>query len=122
MESESLEPKESAMRKPREKMVGKPCYYHLYNRVAGPEKWLPFDEVAKEELFRLIVELDGYFLIESISATIMGNHYHLVVHAPGEQPNLEEAARRHNDYYGLTGTGEGPTDKTLLDPRFNPDA
>jgi putative transposase len=109
------------MRNPREKMVGRPCYYHLYNRAAGPKKALPFDNVAKEKMFKLIVELGDYFLIETISATIMGSHFHVVVHAPGEPPTPEEAAKRHNDYHGLTGVDEIPKGKIELDPRISPD-
>jgi len=102
-------------------MVGKPCYYHLYNRVAGPKGELPFDDVAKEHMFKLIGELGDYFLIETIAATVMGNHFHLVVHAPGEKPSLAEAAQRHNAYYldedsELLSNGRVP-----LDPRINPD-
>ena len=108
------------MRNPREKMVGRPCYYHLYNRAAGPKKALPFDDVAKEEFFKLIVEHGDYFLIETISATVMGNHFHVVVHAPGEPPSLANAAKRHNDYHGLTGVDEIPKGKIELDPRINP--
>ncbi len=110
------------MRMPREKMVGRSCYYHLYNRAAGPRRALPFDDVAKERMFKLIVELGDYFLIETISATIMGTHFHVVVHAPGGPPTLEEAAKRHNDYHGLTGIDELPRGKTLLEPKINPEA
>lgn len=109
------------MRALRKKMVGKPCYYHLYNRAAGERGELPFGDVSKERMFKLIVELGDYFLIETISATIMGNHYHLVVHAPGEPPTLEEAAKRHNDYHGLTCAEEVPNGKIYLDPELDPE-
>ena len=85
------------MRALRKKMVGKPCYYHLCNRVAGQKDDMPLDGVAKERMFKLVVELGNYFLIETISATIMGNHFHLVVHAPGEPPTIEEAAKELMD-------------------------
>jgi hypothetical protein len=109
------------MRMTRKKMVGKPCYHHLYNRAAGPVDALPFDDVAKERMFKLIWELGDYFLIETISATVMGNHFHVAVHAPGEPPTLEEAAKRHNDYHGLTGLDEIPKGKIFLDPLLNPE-
>lgn len=109
------------MRALRKKMVGKPCYYHLYNRVAGAKDELPFDDVCKEHMFKLIAELGDFFLVETIAAAVMGNHYHLVAYAPGEPPTLEEAASRYNDYYGVDDSDELAHGKIPLDPRINPD-
>ena len=77
------------------------CYYHLFNRISGCKGDYPFTNVDKEYGFRLLQNLTEYFLIEVISAAWMGNHFHLVVYAPGpdQLPSLETIAKRHNNYY-----------------------
>ncbi len=77
------------------------CYYHLYNRIGCCKGEHPFSEIDKEYGFRLLQNLCDYFLIEVISAAWMGNHFHLVVYAPGpnELPPLESIVNRHNNYY-----------------------
>jgi len=85
----------------RMKLTTESCYYHLFNRISGVKGDHPFTDVDKEYGFRLLQNLCDYFLIEVISAAWMGNHFHLVVYAPGpdELPPLETIAKRHNDYY-----------------------
>ena len=85
----------------RLKLSTEGCYYHLFNRISGTKTDLPFTDVDKEYGFRLLQNLCEYFLIEVISAAWMGNHFHLVVYAPGpdELPPLETIAKRHNNYY-----------------------
>ena len=85
----------------RMKVINEGCYYHLFNRISGVKGDHPFTDVDKEYGFRLLKNLCDYFLIEVISAAWMGNHFHLVVYAPGpdELPPLETIAKRHNDYY-----------------------
>ncbi len=77
------------------------CYYHLYNRIACCKGEHPFSDSDKEYGFKLLQNLCDYFLIEVISAAWMGNHFHLVVYAPGpdELPPLEVIVKRHNNYY-----------------------
>ncbi len=77
------------------------CYYHLYNRIGCVKGEHPFSEMDKEYGFRLLKNLCDYFLIEVISVAWMGNHFHLVVYAPGpdELPPLEVIVKRHNAYY-----------------------
>ena len=83
------------------KITTEGCYYHLFNRISGVKGEHPFTDVDKEYGFRLLQNLTEYFLVEVISAAWMGNHFHLVVYAPGpdELPPLETIAKRHNDYY-----------------------
>jgi REP element-mobilizing transposase RayT len=85
----------------RMKIRGEGCYYHLYNRIGCCKGEHPFSEIDKEYGFRLLQNLCDYFLIEVISAAWMGNHFHLVVYAPGpeELPPLESIVKRHNNYY-----------------------
>jgi REP element-mobilizing transposase RayT len=85
----------------RMKVDGEGCYYHLYNRISCVKGENPFSEMDKEYGFRLLKNLCDYFLIEVISAAWMGNHFHLVVYAPGpdELPPLEVIVKRHNNYY-----------------------
>jgi REP-associated tyrosine transposase len=89
------------MRNPRMKVVEEGCYYHLINRISGCKGEHPFTDVDKEYGFRLLQNLSRYFLVEIISAAWMGNHFHLVVFAPGpdELPSNKDIAARHNAYY-----------------------
>jgi putative transposase len=91
------------MRVARRKMRGFGCYYHLYNRVNGYKSDLPFGNEEKEYAFNLIHDLSRYFLLEIISVCWMSNHCHIVLFAPGQAPDLETAAKRHNDYYAERG-------------------
>ncbi len=85
----------------RMKVKGAGCYYHLYNRIGCVKGEHPFSDADKEYGFKLLRYLCDYFLIEVISAAWMGNHFHLVVYAPGpdELPPLEVIVKRHNGYY-----------------------
>ena len=86
----------------RMKVKNAGCYYHLFNRIAGfDENDYPFTTEDKEHGVNLIRNLCEYYLIEVISVAWMGNHFHLVVYAPGqdELPPAQEIAARHNNYY-----------------------
>ena len=85
----------------RMKITDQGCYYHLMNRITGQKGRFPFDDADKEYGFRLLQNLSEYFLVEIISAAWMGNHFHLVVYAPGPDamPSPQEIADRHNAYY-----------------------
>ncbi len=85
----------------RMKVRNEGCYYHLYNRIGGIKGEHPFSDMDKEYGFKLLRYLCDYFLIEVISAAWMGNHFHLVVYAPGpdELPPLATIVKRHNNYY-----------------------
>ena len=85
----------------RMKIADQGCYYHLMNRVSGYKGDLPFASVDREYGFTLLQNLTEYFLVEVISAAWMGNHFHLVVYAPGknELPSEAAIAARHNAYY-----------------------
>lgn len=85
----------------RKKLVGQGAYYHLYNRVSGPVGDLPFNDIDKEKAFQMLEDLSRFFLIEPVSVTWMSNHYHIICFAPGEPPTPEDAAQRHNAYYGM---------------------
>jgi REP element-mobilizing transposase RayT len=75
-------------------------YYHLINRIAGQPGDLPFGDQEKEKLLRMIHDLCQLYAIQPLSCVIMGNHYHLIVHAPLQPPTQEEAIRRFKAYYG----------------------
>lgn len=48
----------------------------------------------------IVVDLCRLFLIEPISMTWMGNHWHIVLYAPGEKLSQKETEARYNNYYG----------------------
>jgi REP element-mobilizing transposase RayT len=75
-------------------------YYHLMNRIAGLPGDLPFDAPEKEKLQRMVHDLCRLYAIQPLSCVVMGNHFHLIVHAPAEPPAPAEAVRRFHDYYG----------------------
>ena len=87
------------MRGARIKMQLSDGYYHLYNRAAGCPGDFPFGDVEREQLVRLVTDLARFYVIEPIDYTIMSNHFHLVVFAPGKVPSPSEAAARYNAYY-----------------------
>ena len=84
------------------KLSTRPCYYHVMNRLSGPKDEYPLDEVDKEFAFDLFGRLLNYYLIEPVSMTWMGNHWHAVLYAGNELPPAETIAERHNAYYGKT--------------------
>jgi putative transposase len=91
------------MREARMKLKEEEAYYHLYNRVAGPKDYFPFQDEHKEKAFQILAQLSEYFLVETLSATLLGNHFHVAAWAPKDPPPLEEAAKRYNAYQELMG-------------------
>ena len=89
------------MRTSREKINESGCYYHLMNRVAGIKDEYPLGETEREKGLRIVTMLSEYYLLEFISMCWMGNHFHLVLYAPGpnELPNHTVVASRHNAFY-----------------------
>jgi REP element-mobilizing transposase RayT len=95
-------------------MAGHGCFHHLYNRIGGKAGEWPFTDVDKEKGFEIVRKLAKFSLIEVISMCWMGNHFHIVVHAPGEAPDLATSAARWNAYYGKR--------REYLDPEISPEA
>jgi REP element-mobilizing transposase RayT len=89
------------MRRAREKVSGRGCYYHLMNRLAGARDSHPLDDVDRERGMRLLRRLSGYYLLEIVSTCWMGNHFHVVLYAPSEDelPSASDIASRHNAFY-----------------------
>jgi len=91
--------KESAMRHPRIKPVGVDTFMHVYNRTVGSTVEFPFGDVEKEEFIRRVKALDRYYAIDVLAVTVLGNHFHAIIHVPGEPPTNEEAARRYSEHH-----------------------
>ncbi len=89
------------MRTARQKVIGKGCYYHLMNRLAGYKNDYPFSDVDREHGMQLVVNFANYYLLEFISMCWMGHHFHIVLYAPSrdELPDNKTIAERHNSYY-----------------------
>ena len=69
------------MRLPRLKMNSASAWYHCYARVNGPLGDFPLDPPAA---YRKLVEIIRHYVLgyhcQAAGFSIMGNHYHLVVH------------------------------------------
>ena len=74
--------------------------YHIWNRVAGEPGEFPFGDAEKLELVRLLKDLAGLYTINILSFMVMGNHFHLMVHAPAEPVSPAAAINRFETYYG----------------------
>jgi len=82
--------------KPRED-----TFVHVYNRTVGSAGEFPFGPAEKEAFLSRLKRLCELYVIEPMAFQVMGNHYHLVLFVPGQQPSTEEAAQRHKRFYGL---------------------
>lgn len=100
------------MRTSRMKVRGRGCYYHLMNRITGHRNNYPFTDVDKEKGFKVIEDLRRYYLLELISMTWMGNHFHIVLYAPSSEclPSEKDILERHNRYYASRGICIDPED------------
>lgn len=87
------------MRQARIKIDTQPCWYHCYNRVAGTRFDRPFGDVEKEQFIRILMRISKLYSIHVISYTVMSNHFHLLAHAPIEEPDAEEMCRRYKAFH-----------------------
>jgi REP element-mobilizing transposase RayT len=76
-------------------------FMHVYNRSVGTTSDRPFGRREKEEFRRRLKRLCELYVIEVLSVQVMSNHFHLILHVPGQPPSNEEAAERHKRFYGL---------------------
>jgi len=90
------------MRIARQRYDSDSCYYHVFNRVAGEPGWYPFGGAEREMMFRMLAQLSKLYALDIVSFVAMGNHFHAVVRAPGELPEVAEVDRRFKAYYGNT--------------------
>lgn len=88
------------MCKPRVRCTSGPCYYHLFNEVAGPRSWRPFGPVEKQYIWNLALELQKLFCVKIIALSVMGTHYHMVVRATNRSPGRRRIIERWRAYYG----------------------
>ncbi|OVE81941.1 hypothetical protein BVY04_01995 [bacterium M21] len=86
-------------RQKRDKITEKGRYYLLTNRLATENDNYPLTDKDKAQIFRLFVDISDFFLIEIISLAVLGDHFHCLCYAPGEAPDIEQAAARYNEYY-----------------------
>jgi hypothetical protein len=92
------------MRLPRLKIDTRNTFYHTYNRVAGVPGHFPFAHVEKEHFVYLLRRLQTLYTVDVIGYTVMGNHFHLILHAPEQTPSPEETCARYNAFYNGTRT------------------
>jgi len=74
-------------------------YYHLMNRIAGEPGEYPFGDTEKEMLIRLLKAASCLFTVEPLGYQIMGNHWHIICHAPAEVLSPAAVAERYNRFY-----------------------
>lgn len=72
------------------------AWYHVMNRVAG--RGIVFNDPWVQRLFlELLADLRQRFAVECHAYCLMGNHYHLLLHAP--EANLSRAMRHFNGLF-----------------------
>lgn len=75
-------------------------FYHVCNRVAGPQNFLPFmdPDVRRHFINRLLHYLNGSeFRLASL--TLMGNHFHMVTEKPAPKRLSHEELRERARYF-----------------------
>lgn len=87
------------MRYPRLRRDYEDTFYHCYNRVAGTSGDRPFGPPEKETFIRMAKEWARYYVVEIVAFQVLGNHFHLILHAPKECPSPEETCRRYEAHY-----------------------
>ena len=90
------------MRGPRIRNDREECFLHCFNRAAGWKEDEFFDDVDKERLYRLALDLQKFYSIEVISFVCMSNHWHAVVCTHPELPSRDEVERRFANFYGAS--------------------
>ena len=90
------------MSRPRLRFDEKGCYYHAYNRIAGPKDDYLFGDIEKQKMFSLVKELSDYYTLQPLSFVAMSNHYHCVVFAPAKDVLIsdQEVKARWMKRYG----------------------
>ncbi|VFQ46434.1 transposase [Desulfoluna butyratoxydans] len=77
---------------------GQKAAYHVISRTALDG--LPFGDVEKDELVRIIKRLSSIYCVEVFGYAVMGNHFHLLVEVhPGSMVSDEEVRRRYQLLY-----------------------
>jgi putative transposase len=77
-----------------------PTYYHCMTRVVGGERLLGSRE--KEVLRRMLWQVAEFCGVRILTYAVMSNHFHVLVHLPGEEARLiddEELGRRYEVLY-----------------------
>ena len=74
-------------------------FYHVMNRAAGTRADRPFGDREREYFIRLLRRLATFYTVEPISYCVMSNHFHIVIYAPSELPEIEDTVERYNAYY-----------------------
>ena len=87
------------MRRSRVRIDDQPTWYHCYNRIAGTSAELPFGPVEKEKFVSLLHRVSRLYTVRIVAYQVMSNHFHLLVHAPSEQPTAEETCRRYEAFH-----------------------
>ena len=87
------------IRTARIRYQGGGAFYHCMNRTGGFATDRPFGPKEQEYFVKLLHKLSNLYTVEVISYAVMSNHYHVVLHDPGELPSIEETVRRYNKYY-----------------------
>lgn len=87
------------MRGSRIKIDSQPTWYHCYNRIAGTSADRPFGPVEKEKFVRLLHRVNQLYTVRIVAYQLMSNHFHLLVHAPSEEPSAEETCRRYRAFH-----------------------
>ena len=91
------------------------AWYHILNRGAGKRR-IFYSERDHELFMQLLGETSQIYGIEIHAYSLMGNHYHLLVHTP--RSGLSRAMRHLNGIYTQRFNNRQQTDGPLFRGRF----
>ncbi|RMD83630.1 MAG: hypothetical protein D6820_02035 [Lentisphaerae bacterium] len=97
---------------------------HLYNRAISEDFCGKNRFTTSDKAFFLfwMKKLLEYFHFDLLSYCVMDNHFHIVLWVPRQPRSLEESARIHNAYYGMTSReDEKRSTAPFLDPNADPE-
>ncbi len=73
--------------------------YHVMTKTCLPG--LPFGDVEKDEIFKIIKRISGLYFTEVLGVCIMGSHFHLLIKMlPEYNYSDDDIKKRYIKFYG----------------------
>ena len=74
-------------------------YYHCMNRICGAKDVYPFHNEAKQKFIDILESYSKLYNIHTLSYTVMGNHYHMLICTLNESLSANDLAQRWEQFY-----------------------